>query len=46
MIQRNNGNLERSKLQVTQPGILKIYAFYRKLQERASGPGESTGGVT
>ena len=46
MIQRNNGNLERSKLQVTQPGILKIYAFYRKLQKRASGPGESTGGVT
>ena len=46
MIQRYNGNIERSKLEVTQPGILKIYAFYRKLQERASGPGECTGGVT
>ena len=36
MIQRYNGNIERSKLQVTQPGILKIYACFRKLQERAS----------
>ena len=34
-----------TKLQDTQLWILKIYAFCRKIQQRASGPGESTAGV-
>ena len=34
------------KPQDTQLGILKIYAFCRKNHKRASGPGESTAGVT
>ena len=40
------GNIKRPKLQDTQLGILKIHAFCRKIQQRASGPGESTAGVT
>ena len=33
-------------LQDTQLGILEIYAFCRKIQQRVSGPGESAAGVT
>ena len=39
-------NIKKPKLQDTQLGILKIYAFCRKIQQRASCPGESTAGVT
>ena len=46
MSQRYNDNTKRPKLQDTQLGILKIYAFRRKIQQRLSGPGKSTTGVT
>ena len=39
-------NIKRSKAQNTQLGILKFYAFCRKIQQRASGQGESAAGVT
>ena len=43
MSQRYSGNIKRQK--DTQLGILKINAFCQKVQEKASGPGESTAGV-
>ena len=45
MSQQYNDNIKRPKLQDTQLGILKIYTFCRKIQQRASGLGESTAGV-
>ena len=45
MSQRYKDNIIRPKLQDTQLGILKNYAFYRKIQQRASGLAESTAGV-
>ena len=41
-----NDNIKRPKLQDTQLGILKIYTFCQKIQQRASSPGEGTAGVT
>ena len=38
--------MKRPKLQDTQLGILKFYAFCQKIQQRALGPGESAVGVT
>ena len=46
MSRRYNDNKKRPKLQDTQLGTLKIYAFCRKIQQRALGPGESTTCVT
>ena len=40
------GNTKRPKPKENQLGILKIYAFCWKIQQRASGPVESTIGVT
>ena len=34
MSERCNGNIKRPKSQDTQPGILKIYAFCQKIQQR------------
>ena len=45
MSQRYNDNIKRPKLQDIQLGILKIYAYFRKIQQRVSGPGASTAGV-
>ena len=38
-------SIKRPKLQDTQLGILRIYAFCQKIQQRAAGPGESTVGI-
>ena len=46
MSQTYYDNIKKPKLQDTQLGILKIYAFCQKIQQRASGPEESTSGVT
>ena len=46
MRQTYNDNIKRPKLQDAQLGILKIYTFCRKMKQRASGPGDSTAGVT
>ena len=45
MSQRYNDNIKRPKPHDTQLGILEIYTFCPKIQQRASGPGESVGGV-
>ena len=45
MSQTYNDNIKRPKLQDILLGILKTYAFCRKLQQRALGSGESTAGV-
>ena len=45
MSQRYNDNTKRPKPQDTQLGISKIYAFCRKIQQRASDPRESAAGV-
>ena len=45
MSQTYNENIKRPKLQDTQPGILKIYAFWLKIQQRDLGSGGSTAGV-
>ena len=45
MSQRYNDNIKRPKPHDTQLGILEIYTFCLKIQQRASGPGESVGGV-
>ena len=37
---------KRPKPKENQLVILKIYAFWQKIQQRASGPGESFAGVT
>ena len=41
--QRYNDNIKRPKQQDTLLGILKIYSFCQKIQQRASGPGENAG---
>ena len=46
MSQTYHDNIKKPKLQDTQLGILKIYAFCQKIQQRASCPGESPAGVT
>ena len=43
--QAGNENIKKPKPQDILLGILKIYAFCQKIQQRASGPGESTAGV-
>ena len=43
--QRYNDNTKRPQLQDTLLEILKTYAFYQKLQQRASGLGKSIAGV-
>ena len=44
--QRYNDNTRRPKSKENQLGILKTYAFCQKIQQRASGPEETTSGVT
>ena len=46
MSQIYNDNIKRVKLQDIPLRVLKIYAFYQKIQQRTSGPGENTAGVT
>ena len=46
MSQRYNDNTKRPKPKENQLEILKIFAFCQKIQQRASGPGESTAGVS
>ena len=46
MSQRYNDNTKRPKPKENQLGILKIHAFWRKIQQRAYGPGESAAEVT
>ena len=41
-----NDNIKRPKPEENQLGILKIYTFCWKIQQRASGPGESAADVT
>ena len=45
MSQRYNDNTKRPKSKENQLEILKIYAFCQKIQQRASGLGESAVGV-
>ena len=40
MSQRYNDNIKRPKSHDTQLGILEIYTFCLKIQQRTSGPGE------
>ena len=46
MSQRYNHISKRPKPQDTQLGILKIYVFCRKIQQKAPGPRESAAEVT
>ena len=46
MSQIYNDNIKRPKEQDIPLNILKIYTFFWKIQQKASGPGESTAGVT
>ena len=46
MSERYIDNTKRPKPQDTQIGILKVYAFYQKIQQRGSDPGHSADGVT
>ena len=46
MSQIYNDNIKRPKPQDILLGILKIYAFYQKIQQGTLGPGENTAGVT
>ena len=46
MSQIYNDNIKSPKPQDILLRILKIYAFYWKIQQRAEGPGESTAGVS
>ena len=46
MSQTYYDNIKKPKLQGTQLGILKVYAFCQQIQHRASCLGESTVGVT
>ena len=39
-------DIKSPKPQDTQPGILKIYAFWWKIQQRALGPEESAAVIT
>ena len=45
MSQRYDDNTKRPKPRDDQQGILKIYAFCREIQQRASGLGESAADV-
>ena len=45
MSQRHNDNIKKPKPQDVQLGILKIYIFYEKTQQRALGPADSIAGV-
>ena len=45
MSQTYNDNIKRPKLPDIQPGILKIYAFWLKIQQRNLGSGGNTAGV-
>ena len=45
MSQRYKGNIKRPKPQDTLLGILRTYAFCRKIQQRTSSSGKSAGGV-
>ena len=45
MSQRYNDNTKKPKLKETQPGILKIYIFCWKIQQKGSIAGESAAGV-
>ena len=40
-MRKHNDNAERPKPKENQLGILKIYAFCQKIQQSASGPGDS-----
>ena len=46
MSQIYNDNIKSPKPEDILLRILKIYAFYWKIQQRAEGPGESTAGVS
>ena len=46
MRQRYNDNTKRPKPNKNKLGILQIYAFCQKIQQRASGTGENAAGVT
>ena len=46
MSQAYNYNIKRPKPHDTQLGIVKVYAFCQKIQQRASHPGDSAAGVT
>ena len=46
MRQRYHDNVKREKPKENQLGIIKIYTFCQEIQQKTSGPGESTGGVT
>ena len=43
-MRKHNDNAERPKPKENQLGILNIYAFCQKIQQSASGPGESIAG--
>ena len=45
MSQRYNDNIKKPKPQDAQPWFLKLYALCRKIQHRASDPGENAAGV-
>ena len=45
MSQRYNDNTKTPQPKENQLGILKIYAFCQKIQQRASSPEESTAGI-
>ena len=45
MSQRYNDSTKMPQLKENQPGILKIYAFCWKIQQRGLGPGDSAAGV-
>ena len=45
MSQRYSDNIKRPKPQDTELGVLKFFAFYWKIQQKASGPGESSAEV-
>ena len=44
-MRQHNDNIKRPMLQVILLWILKIYTFYRKINQRSLGTGESTAGV-
>ena len=46
MSQRYNDNKKRPKPKENQLGILKVYTFCWKIQQRASIPSENVAGVT
>ena len=44
MRQKYNDNIKRPKFKENQIGIIKMYAFCQKIEQRTSGPGESAAG--